>query len=201
MEKTADTRFPIHQLIQRRWSPYAFSKESLKREDLLSLLEAARWASSAMNEQPWRYIVALREDKEDFARLLACIVEGNQVWAKDAAALLLAVGATRYARNDKENPHAWYDVGQANAQLALEAAARGLFVHPMGGFDGDKARDTLAIPEGFEPVCALAVGHPGDVEELPEGLKERELSLRSRREVADFAFAGRWESPLVRSSD
>lgn len=201
MEKTAETRFPIHELIQRRWSPRAFSSESLAREDLLALLEAARWAPSAMNEQPWRYLVALREDEESFSRLLGCLDEGNRVWAKGAAALLIAVGAARYARNDQDNGHAWYDVGQANAQLALEATARGLFVHPMGGFDGDKAREELAIPEGFDPICALAIGHAGDADQLPEELKQRELAPRSRRDVADFAFAGRWQIPFVRHTD
>src|SRR3954463_9809046 len=158
MERLRDAAHPIHDLLRRRWSPRAFSDRPVEREKLLSVLEAARWAPSSNNEQPWHYLVARKEEPEEFARLLACLVEKNQSWAKAAPVLMLSVASTVFARNGKPNRHALHDVGQAVADLTVQATALGLFVHQMAGFSAEKARETYGIPENAEPVAALAVG-------------------------------------------
>ncbi|AKT37667.1 nitroreductase family protein [Chondromyces crocatus] len=192
MENPALTDHPIHELLVRRFSPRAFGPESVSTEQLLSLLEAARWSPSCANEQPWSYVVARREDTEAFARLLSCLVEKNQVWAKHAAVLMISVARTHFVKGEKVNQHAWYDVGQATALLTVEATAVGLRVHQMAGFDAAKAREVLRIPAGHEAVAAIALGHPGDPETLPEDLKQRELAPRQRKPLSDFAFGGAW---------
>ena len=197
MEKPASTEHDVHDLIRRRWSPRAFSSQSVGDAELGSLLEAARWAASCMNEQPWRFIVARRENQVEFDRLLSCLNEGNQRWAQGAAVLILSVARQTFARNGKPNRHALHDVGLATAQLSLQATALGLAVHPMAGFSAAKARDLYAIPEEFEPVAALAVGYPGLPEDLPDDLRARELAERSRHPQTEFAFAGTWGEPLA----
>src|SRR5262245_29146922 len=124
----ATTDHPVHELIAARWSPYAFSDRPVARADLLSLFEAARWAASSYNEQPWSYLVATREDPEEFARALSCLVEGNQAWAKAAPVLALACTSLKFARDGRPNAAAIHDLGLASANLVLEATARGLAV-------------------------------------------------------------------------
>jgi nitroreductase len=191
-EKTASTDHPIHELLARRWSPYAFDDRPVMPTDLRSLFEAARWAASSYNEQPWRYIVATRDNPEQFQRLLSCLVEGNQVWAKKAPALALGVVNLKFARNGKDNRAAVHDLGLASASLVLEATARGLVVHQMIGILPDKARQTYAIPEGYEAWTALAIGYKGDSANLPDTLKERELATRQRKPLAELVFGGTW---------
>jgi nitroreductase len=156
MEKPATTKYPVHELIARRWSPRAFDTgRGVSPEALGSLLEAARWAASSMNEQPWRFVVAPREDGEAFQQLLDCLLEGNQRWAKDAAVLMLSVAKLRFARNDRPNRHALHDVGLAMGNLTAQATAMGLAVHQMGGFDRDKARQRYGIGRAA-PLVALS---------------------------------------------
>lgn len=197
MPKPAPTDCEIHPLIRDRWSPRAFSPASVSEADLRALLEAARWAPSCFNEQPWRFLVARREDEAGFARLLSCLVEANQVWAKHAGALMITVASTTFAHNGRPNRHAWHDVGLAAAQLSAQATALGLAVHQMAGFLPDQARERCGIPEGFEAVTALAIGHPGDPAGLPDELRERELAPRARRPQAEFAFTATWGAPLA----
>src|SRR5215468_11860774 len=140
-QKTAMPVHRIHELIARRFSPYAFSPRAVSNEDLCSLFEAARWAASSYNEQPWSYIVAMREDNEEFERLLSCLVEGNQRWASSAPVLVLGIASLNFSRNGKPNRAAIHDLGQASANLTLEATARGLYVHQMIGILPDKARE------------------------------------------------------------
>jgi nitroreductase len=192
MEKPAPVDHPIHELIQRRWSPQAFSKRPVEPEAIHSMLEAARWAPSSYNEQPWYFIFARQEESEEFDRLLACLTPGNQIWARHAPVLMLAVAKLFFERNGKPNRHALYDLGQAVAYLTIQATAQGLFLHQMGGFDIDKARQTFGIPDGFEPVVAIAIGYYGDPDQLPEDLKSREQAPRRRRPLRDFIFAGKW---------
>ncbi len=195
MRKPARADYEIHELIRERWSPRAFSEKPIEERALRSLLEAARWAPSSFNEQPWRFIVARREDEREFARLLSCLSEGNQRWARHAAVLLLSVASTVFARNGKPNRHAFHDVGLAAAHLALQATALGIAVHPMAGFSCERARELYRIPEGFEPVAAIAAGYPGEPADLPDDLRELELRERSRRPQPEFVFHGVWGEP------
>jgi nitroreductase len=192
LKKPAPVGPRVHELLRERWSPRAFADRGVDPEDLRALLEAAQWAPSCFNEQPWAFVVARREDGEEFERLLGCLVPGNQAWARSAAVLMLSVAKLRFERNGKPNRHAGHDVGLAVAQLTAQATALGLGVHQMAGFDADAARSTYSIPEGWEPMAAIAVGHPGDPDALPDGLRERELGPRSRKPLSDFVFAGEW---------
>src|SRR3984893_19056089 len=153
----AVTDYPIHELIASRWSPYCFANRSVSDEDLRSIFEAARWAASSYNEQPWSYIVAKKEDANEFERLLSCLVEGNQAWAKTASALALGVSRLNFARNNKPNRAAIHDLGLAAGTLVLEATASGLAVHHMAGILPEKARELYSIPDGHEPLTGLAI--------------------------------------------
>ncbi len=201
MEKPAETEHPVHELFQRRWSPRAFDARPVEPEKLRSMLEAARWAASCFNEQPWSFIVAAKDDESDaYERLLSCLVEANALWAGRAPVLMISVARLTFARNGKPNRHAFHDTGQAAAHLALQATASGLAIHQMAGFDVARAREQFNIPEGFEPVAAIAVGYPSDPEVLPEDLRAKELAPRTRRPLEEFVFGGDWEqpSPLVK---
>lgn len=191
-DKKATPDHPIHDLLAARWSPYAFAGRPVSDADLRSLFEAARWAASSYNEQPWSYLVARRENAAEFAKLLACLVEPNQAWAKAAPVLALGVVRLRFARNDKPNRAAVHDLGLASANLTVEATARGLVVHQMIGILPDKARENYAIPDLFEAWTGLAIGYPGDVNALPPPLKERDLAVRTRKPLRDFVFEGAW---------
>lgn len=194
-EKQASTDYPIHELLAERWSPYAFDSRPVPEADLRSLFEAARWAASSYNEQPWSYILATQDDPDQFQRVLSCLVEGNQVWAKAAPVLALAVVSLRFARNTKDNRAAIHDLGLAAGNLVVEATARGLSVHQMIGILPDKARELYRIPEGFEAWTALAIGYRGDPTSLPDGLKERDLMPRRRKPLSEFVFSGKWGDP------
>jgi len=194
-EKKTPTDYPIHELLAKRWSPYAFEDRPVPKSDLRSLFEAARWAPSSYNEQPWRYIVCTKDDPEQFQRLLSCLVDENQIWAKAAPVLALGVVSLRFARNAKDNRAAVHDLGLAAGNLLLEATTRGLFVHQMIGILPDKAREIYAIPEGFEAWTALAIGYKGDMMSLPDQLRESDLAPRQRKPLREFVFSGKWENP------
>jgi len=198
VQKTADTNYPIHELIAGRWSPLAFGRQPVSRETIGTLLEAARWAASCYNEQPWRYLVAMREDGASFERLAGCLVEGN-AWAREAPVLLLAVACTTFERNGKPNAHAWYDVGLSVANLVLQAESLGLRAHQMAGFDGDRARRVLSIPTDHDPIAMIALGAPGDASTLPASLAAREAAPRERRPLDTIAFGAGWgeRAPLA----
>lgn len=195
----AVTNYPVHDLIASRWSPYSFADRFVSDEELRSLFEAARWAASSFNEQPWSYIVAKKDDAEEFERLLSCLVEVNQVWAKSASALALGISRLNFARNDKPNRAAIHDLGLAAGNLVLEATARGLAVHQMAGIIPEKARELYSIPEGHEPLTALAIGYAGDPADLPGELRVRDGARRPRKLLKEFVFGGKWgvASPLV----
>ena len=200
-ENKTSTDYPIHELLAERWSPYAFDDRPVPEADLRSLFEAARWAPSSYNEQPWRYIVCTKDDPVQFQRLLSCLVDGNQIWAKAAPVLALGVVSLRFARNAKENRAAVHDLGLTAGNLLLEATTRGLFVHQMIGILPNKAREIYGIPEGFEAWTALAIGNKGDPMSLPDQLRERDLAPRERKPLREFVFSGKWEnpSPLVKN--
>jgi nitroreductase len=198
MTMQVTTDHPVHELIAARWSPYGFADRPVAPDDLRSLFEAARWAPSSYNEQPWTYIVATRDEPEEFARLLSCLVEGNQAWAK--AAPVLALGCTRlnFVRNGNPNAAAVHDLGLASGNLVLEATARGLVVHQMIGILPPRARTLYQVPEGVQPLTGLAIGYAGDPQTLPENLRDRDLARRPRKPLAEFVFGGTWgtASPL-----
>ncbi|MGA2422154.1 MAG: nitroreductase family protein, partial [Candidatus Acidiferrum sp.] len=172
MENPARTDHPIHTLISHRWSPRAFAAQPVPADVLRSLFEAARWAPSSSNEQPWVYLVATQDNAEEFAKMTSVLVEFNAGWAKHASVLALAVCRLDFEKNKTPNRNAQYDTGAATALLCVEATARGLFVHQMAGFDPDKAREVFGIPAGWEAIAAVAVGYPGDPNTLPPVLKD-----------------------------
>ena len=190
--KKATPDYPIQPLLAERWSPYGFSDRGVAVADLRSLFEAARWAASSYNEQPWTYFVASKTDPPEFERLLSCLVEGNQEWAKAAPVLALGVVSRRFARNQKENRAAIHDLGLAAGNLLVEATARGLRVHQMIGILPDKAREVYGIPEHHEAWTALAIGYEADPAQLPEELRERDTTPRQRKPLSQFVFSGKW---------
>jgi nitroreductase len=192
MEKPAPVEFPVHDLIKNRWSPRAFSDKPVPKEVLQSLFEAARWAPSSNNEQPWAFIVATKDDQENFEKSLGALVEFNAGWARKAPVLVIAVAQLAFAKNNAPNRNAQYDVGAASLQLSIEATARGLFVHQMAGFDPETAKETYNIPQGWEPIAAMAIGYPGDASSLPEPYQTREKAPRSRKPIREFVMSGEW---------
>ena len=196
MEKPADTQFPLHDLLTRRWSPRAFSEQPVEPATLLSLLEAARWAPSSSNEQPWRFVVAAKNQPVEYDRLLTCLLEGNRKWAYRAPVLMLSVARMDFEEDGRPNRHAFHDVGLATENLLLQATALGLVAHPMAGFDIEKARTELKLPSGYEPVAMTAVGYPGELSVLPDYLQQRELKPRERKPLTEIAFSGQWGRPF-----
>jgi nitroreductase len=194
-QKQVTPDHPVHELITKRWSPYAFADRAVSDDDIRSLFEAARWAASSYNEQPWRYIMATRASADGFASLLSCLVEGNQPWAKAAPVLALGCTSLNFARTGQPNAAAIHDLGLASASLTLEATARGLLVHQMIGILPDRARELYGIPDGVQPLTALAIGYPGDPNTLPESYKPRDLAPRARKPLPEFVFSDRWGAP------
>jgi len=190
--KKAETDYPIVQVLAERWSPYGFEDRPVSENDLCSLFEAARWAASSYNEQPWNYLVATKEDSGEFERLLSCLVESNQAWAKSAPVLVLSIVSLRFAMNGKDNRAAVHDLGLAAGNLAVEATTRGLSVHQMIGIMPDKAREVYRIPEHFEAWTAMAIGYKADPFKLPDTLRERDLALRQRKPLSKFVFSSQW---------
>jgi nitroreductase len=177
----------IHELLARRWSPRTFSTRSVEPAELVRLFEAARWAPSSYNGQPWAFIVATREDAEGYTRLLSTLADSNRSWAQRAPVLVLAVAKLDFDEVGRPNRHAFYDLGQAVADLTVEATSRDLYVHQMGGFDVRLARELFAIPAGFEPVAVLALGYLEGPSQPP--------ASRTRKSLTDFVFSGSWGRP------
>ena len=179
----------IHQLIAERWSPRAFADRAIDPETVNKLLEAARWAPSAFNEQPWRFVYAHKGGK-GYADLLNVINSFNQTWASTAPLLVLAIARNEYTHNNAPNAHAKYDLGAAVANLTLQAMQEGVYVHQMAGFDAELARETFGIPTRYTPVAAIAAGYLGVADDLPEKLREREYAPQQRKKIEAFAFEG-----------
>ncbi len=162
----------LHPLLQRRWSPRAFSAQPVDEEQILTLLEAARWAASANNEQPWRFIYAAKEQGERYSKLFDCLNEWNQAWAKSAPVLIMTLVKTHFSESDRPNKWALHDLGLAVGNLTTQASALDLYVHNMAGFSTEKARELFNLPADVEPVTMIAVGYLGDAEQLPEPFKD-----------------------------
>lgn len=195
--KLVPTKHPVHELIARRWSPYAFADRMPSDADLRSLFEAARWAPSSYNEQPWRYVVATRADEAAFEVALSCLVEGNRVWARLAPVLALGCASLSLARTGKPNAAALHDLGLASASLTLEATARGLYVHQMIGILPERVREAYGVPAGVEPLTGLAIGYLADPATLPAALRPRDAAPRTRKELPEFVFGGTFGHPAT----
>lgn len=190
----ADTRRStraIHSVLNARYSPRAFSGQAVTQEELELVLEAARWAPSSMNEQPWRFLVT-RRGEEGHAALLDAINPSNRLWADKAPVLILALVHRALSRNGQENFHARHDLGLATAQFTVQATALGLGVHILGGFRSEGARYAFRIPEEFDLVSVLVLGHPGTADQLPANLKDRELHHSARRPLSELVYYGRF---------
>lgn len=192
--KAGKPDYPVHDYITTRWSPYAYDPDKpVSAADLRALFEAARWAPSSYNEQPWRYLVATKDQPEEFEKLLGCLVEGNQQWAQHAPVLVLTVAKLTFTRNGKPNGAAIHDMGLASATLTFEATHRGLYVHQMIGIVPEKARESYNIPEGYQPLTAIAIGYPADPKKAPESLAERDQAPRDRMKLPEFVYGSDWE--------
>lgn len=198
---TVAVEYPLHPLISRRKSTRAFSEKPVEPEKLRIILEAARWAPSSSNIQPWRFIVATKEEPEKYERLLGLLVEQNKIWAAKAPVLILSVAKLTYEAGEKSNKFALHDVGLASANMTLQATSLGLAVHQMGGFNAEKARTVLNIPRDFEPVAMIALGHEDTTDFLPQFLRERELAPRVRKDLSELVFDGVWENPWSLAQD
>ena len=195
MHKKADTQHDIHELLQSRWSPRAFSTRPVEADKLLSLFEAARWSPSGGNTQPWGFVVVTRENTETHRKLVETMSGRNATWAAHAPVLVLAV--VRPPRPGTAiGRFTYYDVGQAVAHLSIQATAMGLHVHQMGGFDGDKARLVAGVPDGHETMTLIAIGYYGSAEQLNDDLRANELAARTRRPLSETVFGERWGEPL-----
>lgn len=194
--KAAKPEHPIQDLIAQRWSPYVYDSKPVQEEDLKSLFTAASWAASSYNEQPWRYIVATKADPDEFARMHACLVEGNQAWTQVVPVLAIGCTSLKFERNGKPNAAAIHDLGLASATLTFEATARGLYVHQMIGILPDKVRETYGVPEDVQPLTALAIGYVANPESNP-ALKDRDLAPRMRKALKEFVFSGKYGQPVL----
>ncbi|MDX8380700.1 MAG: nitroreductase family protein [Ghiorsea sp.] len=179
---------PKHDLFGQRWSPRAFdATKAVSKQDVLSCLEAARWSPSCFGEEPWRFIVCDKlEDEQRWQSLLACLVQKNQEWAKDAQVLMVVCTNVKFSHNGNDNRWAEYDAGQAAVSLCLQATALGLVTHQMGGFDVDAVRDIFKVPSDILPMAALALGYQGEPEQLNEGFKAAELKARARKSIVEI---------------
>jgi nitroreductase len=188
MQKSADFGSPVLEVIQKRRSRRAYADKMVEPEKIRSLFEAARWAPSSLNEQPWFYIYATKDQEPLWNKIFDAIKEGNKVWARNARLLIVSLARKNFIRFDSPNPSARYDLGAANAFLSLQAAHLGLNVHQMAGFDEKAIIKNLGIPDRYEPVIVMAIGYPGDVETLPESLKAREFAPRERYLEHEFVM-------------
>lgn len=188
MKKSTDFGSPIMEVIQKRRSRRAYADKIVEAEKIHSLFEAARWAPSSLNEQPWFYVYATRDQEPLYNKIFDALKEGNKVWARHAPLLIVSLARKNFLRFDSPNPSARYDLGAANAFLSLQAAHLGLNVHQMAGFDAKTLVDNLNVPARFEPVIVMAIGYPGDAETLPDNLKAREFAPRERYVKQEFVI-------------
>ena len=180
--------------ILHRWSPRSFSDRPVNLDDLRTVFEAARWAASSYNEQPWRFLVGTR-GSETYQKIFSSLVEMNQAWAKMAPVLILGAAKSTFSHNSAPNAVALYDLGAAAATFCYQATALGLHTHQMGGFDRDIARKAFNIPDEFLLGAVIAVGYQGDPSVLTiPFMAEQETSPRTRKQISEFVFSA-WNEP------
>lgn len=178
--RSSEVHFPVAELISDRRSVRAYSNIPVEEEKIKSLFEAVRWAPSSSNEQPWMYIYATKDQPELYQKMIEPLSSGNQIWAIQAPLIVLSLARKKFFSNDKLNAHALYDLGGANAFLALQAVHLGLQVRQMAGYDREKAISLLNVPDDFEPGVFIAIGYPGDSNQLPEPVRTKETAPRER---------------------
>jgi nitroreductase len=188
MQASSEFETDVLDIIKNRRSRRAYSSQPIEPERIKSLFEAARWAPSSVNEQPWTYVYATHDQPELWNKIFSTLNDGNKSWAKDAPLLLVSLARKNYLQNEKLNGSAKYDVGAANAFLSLQATHLGLNVHQMGGFNHDLLRENLNIPTKYDLGVVMAIGYPGALEQLPEPLQERERSPRKRFVQDEFVM-------------
>lgn len=187
---------PILPVIAERWSPYAFDPRPVEREKLLSCLEAARWAPSSYNEQPWTFILAERSEAAEFARMVDCLVEGNRAWAKNAGVLMLTIVSRLFVKNGKPNRAAEHDIGLAAGNIVLQATALGLQGHQMIGVEPDKIRAAYKISDSHDPLTAIALGYPAPAQPgTTDPLAQRDLNPRTRKPLSEIVIHSAWGQP------
>lgn len=184
--KIPQTKYPVIDLIKKRWSARSFSDKPIGEESLATILEAASWAFSANNAQPWMYLYA-HKNSSSFEKLINCLMPGNRPWAKNAAVLMVVL-VNKKLDNGNENKAAKHDAGAANASLMLQAIAMDIYGHVMGGFDAQKTIEALQIDtENYEPVVFIALGYLDSAEKLEEPFKTREITPRTRKPLSEFS--------------
>lgn len=194
--KIARPDYPILPEIVHRYSPYVFEPRPIQRPKLLACLEAARWAASSYNEQPWIFLLAQRDDEAEFEKALACLTEANQAWARDAGALILTAISKTFSRNGNPNRVAEHDLGLAAANLTLQAVREGLATHQMAGVNLTKVRQTYGVPETHEPMTAIAIGYAMDpAAAADQELASRDTTPRTRKPLKEWIFTGEWHKP------
>ena len=186
----------INEWIKKRRSTVIFSDKPIEDEVLRTVFEAARWAPSSNNQQPWRFIIGKKQDGTVFAKMCSLLNPNNQAWACRASVLMVSVAETISSYNNRENIHARHDVGLAEENLMIQAVSMGLVVHPMGGFNAEKAKHVLHIPEGFDPVIMIALGYPGNPVDFPEEIQTKDGRKRTRNPLNSFVFYGDWDEKL-----
>lgn len=183
-----ELEYPVADVISRRRSRRAYTDQPVEEEKIRSLFEAARWAPSSMNEQPWKYIYATKEQMSLWEKIFESLNASNQLWVRHAPLLVASITRKNFTRNDQPNHTAKYDLGAANALLSIQATELGLNVHQMGGYNQSTLRKNLNIPEEYELGVVMAIGYPGDPEILPDALRQRELAPRQRLSQSNFVL-------------
>lgn len=196
--KHAQTLPSVHPLIRERWSPRSFEPRDISASDLEAILEAGRWAASSYNEQPWRFIVARRSEPA-FQKMLDLLIPFNQSWVKNTSALVFTFASKTFRQNGKENLHALHDTGAAATQMMLQATALGLAAHGMSGYDRDRTRKELNIPDDYELGAFFAFGYEAPPEKLKmdEKTVQSESAPRQRKPLGELAFSGSFGQPLA----
>lgn len=197
IEKHADTLPGVHELIRARWSPRAFSSREVSDEDLKTIFEAARWAASSFNEQPWRFLVARKSDPAAYEKILYLLMPFNQAWAKSAPVLFIMAAKRTFSHNGAQNLYGVHDAGQALAHVFLQATALGLHAHGMAGFDHERARKELGIPDDYDLGAAVALGYLGSPDQLSEQQRQAELAKRQRKPLNEIVFGAEFGKPLT----
>ena len=192
MSKVANTKLEINKNIKARWSPRAFAEKTPSKDSLHRMLEAASWAASSYNEQPWRFILGIKGEGDSYDKVFESLNEFNQAWAKNAPVLIIIAAKDKFSHNDSENKHAMYDCGAAMANFSLQAVEEDIYIHQMAGFSPDKAKELLDIPEGYRAITVAAIGYEGNPDQLPDNYKKSELADRERKSLDEISFIGNW---------
>ena len=198
-ERKAITSVPIHDLLARRWSPRAFdANRPVTRKQLVTVLEAGRWAPSCNGDEPWRYLVWDRtRDPEGWQKAFDCLSDSNKKWVKNVPLLMLSCAGSIFGATGKPNRWTQHDTGAASVSMALQAVALGLVIHQMGGYDAEKARAAFAIPAEYTPMAMIALGYQAEPDILDEETKAKELRPRARKPVTERFFEGGWGKPVA----